>query len=183
MPIIKQKSCQYTDGKCVAVIQTTLKSVGWSAAVRRAELSLSNGGDETAPQNETDAMFNASIFTKQINKKYFEQIFVSHGKKDFEYNSPYPVINYGVVNGVPTNDLAAAYGNVGGTAAGTFSSSIAGGKINWSIDVDFSFADTYDFGGTDPFSSAFRRLQENGLASIYTTTGSFSKNYSGSVPE
>ena len=25
MPIIKQKSCQYTDGKCVAVIQTTLK--------------------------------------------------------------------------------------------------------------------------------------------------------------
>ena len=47
MPIIKQKSCQYTDGKCVAVIQTTLKSnhfagINFSQSIEQLERGLTD---------------------------------------------------------------------------------------------------------------------------------------------
>ncbi len=157
------------------------RSLGWNAAVRRAEWSLANGGDETAPNSEINRLFGATEFTKQINKNYFQNIFIANGKSAFSYSQPYPVINYGVKSGVPTNDLAAAYGNMGGTASGNFTRQENAGIIQWSIDVTFSFSDLYDFGGSDPFSSAFRRLQNAGLASVYSTSGTYSKTFSGAV--
>jgi RHS repeat-associated protein len=157
------------------------RSLGWTAAVRRAELSLANGEDEVAPQTEINALFSAEAFSNIINNDYFARLFVANGKTAFDYSGAYPLINYGVTSGIPTNDLAAAYGNMGGMASGSFSRRDEGNRIHWSIDVEFSFADAYDFGGQDYTSSAFRRLQQNGLASIYATSGKYSQNFSGVV--
>ena len=111
----------------------------------------------------------------------FQTAFLANGKKASAYNSVYPVINYGVTKGLPTSDLGASYGHLGGLAKGMFATTTDGVWINWSIKVTFSFTDKYDFGGTDPVSSAFRRLQENGFVSIYNTSGTFTNTYSGTL--
>ena len=168
----------------LATVQAAIegfKTAGWDAAVRRANWSLDNGKNEVAPQAEINGLFNASAFTDIINNNYFQSAFIANGRQASNYSAAYPVINYGVSNGgVPTSDLGAAYGHLGGSATGRFSTILSSdGWLEWSIPVTFSFSDRYDFGGSDPFSSAFRRLQDNGLASIYNTSGTFTRTYSG----
>jgi RHS repeat-associated protein len=107
----------------IATVQAAIegfRTLGWDAAVRRARHSQDGGGNETAPQNEIDALFTASEFTDVINDSYFETIFKNNGSRAFDYRGTYSAINYGVSNGVPLNDLAASYGRLGGSIKGQY---------------------------------------------------------------
>ena len=152
--------------------------MGWDVAVRRAVRSLDNMGDETALDNEISMLNSAGAFGANYNNDYFYSL--TQHLTTQNYDQFGPIVNYGVFAGIPYTDLGAAYGNLPFRINGRFSyENLSNGFIRWSTTVAFTFSDDYDFHGTDPVSAAFRRLQENGYATEYSTIGAFEMTFSG----
>ncbi len=137
------------------------KSLGFKYSGRLAEHSLQTGDDRFAESDELEALNSSNKFSDLFNKAYFQ------AKYSAGTTTGTDLVDYSGIS-----DLGHSYGRV------SFDYTISLSGTN-SYSVDFSFEDIYDFNPTsgNPAIRAFNRLQQAGIASIYTTSGTFTKSY------
>jgi hypothetical protein len=148
---------------------------GYSISAAFASLSLDKAGDRTATTSETDEMKSDNNFTSYFNQSFFHGLAANtQNSGDNSYNDS-ALIDFGFL----TSDLGDSYGRVVFNYSGSFTWT-SGPNPQWSTVATFSVADTYDFdpASHDPFVAAFSRLQTNGYATAFTSTGSFTVDFS-----
>ena len=163
----------YDDAKkdmaTVCTVTAAWNLLGYVYAPRLAFASLEQTatGNRAAPSDEINALKTSSCFTNTFNSSYFNSL-ASAGSYNISGSSS--LIDYGKIT-----DIGNAYGRVAYTVAGTFSWS--NGK--WTTVATFTFDDKYDFNpnSSNPAIAAFNRLQTNGYASTFTSTGSFTMTF------
>ncbi len=137
------------------------KSLNFTYSVRLAEHSLVTGDDRTAAADEITSLHTSDKFSSLFNKSYFQTKWAAGTTSGTD------LVDYSGIS-----DLGHSYGRV----AFDYSISLSGTS---SYDVNFAFEDIYDFNpaSNNPAIQAFNRLQQAGIASIYTSSGTFSKFY------
>jgi len=156
----------YTVGLAIGAFD----EAGFSMSSRRASHSMGFMGDEGAPSSEISALKNSSYFTNIFNKSYFKRL---AGTFQENYMPTYNTNEVVIYTGI--NDLHYSYGKVGYNVSGYFTWV----DKRWMTEATFTFADAYDFAWSwNPAINAFKRLQDNKYAQIYTTTGSFNLTFS-----
>jgi len=150
-----------SDLTIVGAVVEIWKSAGFTFSVRLAEHSLDQLDDRDAEQDEINALNSANQFTSVFNKAYFS------GKHSVGETSGTQLIDYSGIS-----DLGHSYGRV----SFDYSISLSGSS---SFNVDFAFSDRYDFNprSNNGAIQAFNRLQQLGIATIFDSSGTFSKFY------
>jgi RHS repeat-associated protein len=145
----------------VGAVVEAWKTLDFTYSIRLAEHSLKTGDDRTADADEISSLYTSNKLSALFKKSYFEA----------KYSAGITT-GTGLVDYSGINDLGHSYGRVG------FDYTISlSGRSSYS--VDFSFEDIYDFNPASNNSAirSFNRLQQAGIASIYTTSGTFNKFY------
>jgi len=150
-----------SDFQLVAAVISGWDSLGFKFSKRLADHSVSQLDDRDAMADEIKALQNSSKFSSVFDKAYFT------GKHAAGTMTGTEIVNYRGIS-----DLGYSYGRV----SFDYSMTLSGTS---SFAVTFSFADIYDFApaSPNPAIAAFNRLQQAGVATIFTSSGSFDKFY------
>ncbi len=150
-----------SDFQLVAAVISGWDSLGFEFSKRLGDHSINQMEDRDAMADEIRALHTSSKFSDMFNKGYFS------GKHKAGLATGTEVVNYRGLT-----DLGYSYGRV------SFDYTLSLSGTN-SFDVDFTFDDIYDFApdSANPAIAAFNRLQQAGVATIYTSSGSFNKFY------
>jgi RHS repeat-associated protein len=146
-------------------------AAGYYGSVNHAYQALNYGGNMTATSGEIAAMKSDSGFTDVFNQAYFQDIANESG------NTGDPTYNKNETLAFSGGDLYYSFGHVVFNATGTLSWDA---NNKWSTTATFTFTDLYDFNpaSSNPAIAAFNRLQENNYAGYYSTSTSFTVDYS-----
>ncbi len=161
------------DWEIVNAVIETWQDLGWIFAPRLANHSLAMGKNRSAPSDEIDALKDHKKFKKKFNDKYFKKYAC---KKGVGIYADEDIVAYAKDGKAILSDIGSAYGHVRYRFTANVSKRTSGG---YKVYVKFKFNDTYDFNTGDTLNPvhAFDRLQKANMASIFKSSGEFTKDY------